>query len=126
MTTILVVEDDDAVREALSEVLSTAGYRVLTAVHGAEGVHLARKHRPDLIIMDLRMPIMGGWDAVRYVQTDPKTKGIPVWVVSAYQADDARHGEGPETTAGSLRSGRNVPPPSRTGVDHGLRNLLTF
>jgi two-component system, cell cycle response regulator DivK len=82
--TILVVEDDEEVLNIYREVLTARGYRVLTAVHGAEGVTMARRYRPDLMLMDIRMPVMSGWDAIRYVRADPYTSRIPIWALSAY------------------------------------------
>ncbi|MEX2374555.1 MAG: response regulator [Dehalococcoidia bacterium] len=90
--TILIVEDDSDAREIYAAALAAHGYRVVTAVHGAEGVHLARKNRPDLILMDLKMPIMDGLNALRYIKSDPAISHIPVWAISAYLSDD----EGPE------------------------------
>ena len=86
--TILLVEDDPDARAIYSEALANRGHRVLTAVHGAEGVHLARKHRPDLILMDIRMPLMDGWAAIEYVRSDPETAKIPIWAISAYPSEE--------------------------------------
>lgn len=83
--TILLVEDDSDTRMVYRDALGYAGYRVLTAVHGAEGVHLARRHRPDLILMDIRMPVMDGFTALRYIKTGDHTRAIPVWGITAAQ-----------------------------------------
>lgn len=82
--TVLVVEDDDASRAMYRDVLVEGGYRVLTATQGAEGVHLARRHHPDLILLDVRMPVMDGWAVARYLKSDPATLGIPVVALSAF------------------------------------------
>ena len=58
--TVLIVEDDEDTRTVYADALRERGYRVLTATQGAEGVHLARRHRPDLILLDIRMPVMDG------------------------------------------------------------------
>lgn len=83
-TTILLVDDDADAREIYSAALTNAGYPVITATHGAEGVHLARKVRPRLILMDLRMPLMDGRSSLRYIRSDPETRSIPVWALSAF------------------------------------------
>lgn len=82
--TVLVVEDDADARAIFCEAIEQRGYRVLAGVHGAEGVHLARRHRPDLILMDIRMPVMDGDLAVRYLKSDPMISRTPVWGISAY------------------------------------------
>lgn len=91
--TILVVEDDADSRAIYEEALTERGYRVLTALHGAEGVHLARRHRPDLILMDIRMPVMDGWQAIQYLKADPAISHIPIWGISAYLSDEELEGQ---------------------------------
>jgi CheY-like chemotaxis protein len=86
--TILVVEDDSDARTIYREALERRGFVVLTGKNGAEGVHLSRRHRPDLILMDLRMPIMDGWAAIRYLKSDTETSGIPIWAISAFLAEE--------------------------------------
>lgn len=81
---ILIVDDDPDARNIFSAALQEAGYRVVTAVNGAEAVHLARRYRPDLILMDIRMPVMDAWAALNYLRTDPKIGGRPIWAISAY------------------------------------------
>jgi len=80
--TVLVVEDDPHLRTVYRTVISRRGYDVLTATQGAEGVHLARRHHPDLILLDLRIPVMDGWGAAEYLRADPATVGIPLIAVS--------------------------------------------
>lgn len=86
--TILLVEDDLDTRIIYSDALGARGYRVLTASQGVEGVNLARSERPDLILMDIRMPLMDGWNAVRDLKSDPVTAGIPVWGISAHFGEE--------------------------------------
>ncbi len=86
--TVLIVEDDPDARSIYEEVLTERGYTVITALHGAEGVHLARRHRPDLIVMDIRMPVMDGWQAIQYLKADPAINHIPIWGISAYLSDE--------------------------------------
>ena len=68
--TILTVEDNDDLREAIAAALGNAGYRVLTAVNGAEGVALALKEHPDVILMDIMMPELNGHEAVQKIRED--------------------------------------------------------
>ena len=86
--TILIVEDDPDARDIYEEALKERGFDVLKALHGAEGVHLARRHRPDLILMDIRMPVMDGWQAIQYMKSDATTSHIPIWGISAYLSDE--------------------------------------
>jgi CheY-like chemotaxis protein len=86
--TVLIVEDDADARSIYEEALKERGYTVLTALHGAEGVHMARRHRPDLILMDIRMPVMDGWQAIQYLKSDPAISHIPIWGISAYLSDE--------------------------------------
>ena len=76
--TILVVDDEKKIRELLDLRLSAEGYTVIQAENGEEGVLQARKHHPDLILMDVMMPRMDGAEAVKEIQDDPSTKNIPV------------------------------------------------
>ena len=69
-----------------ADALRHRGYRVLIANQGAEGVHLARRHRPDLILLDIRMPVMDGWGAAEYLKADPQTRDVPICAISAYEA----------------------------------------
>lgn len=85
---VLIVEDDPDARAIYEEALTQRGYTVIHAMHGAEGVHLARRHRPDLILMDIRMPVMDGWQAIQYLKSDPAVSHIPIWGVSAYLSDE--------------------------------------
>lgn len=82
--TVLVIEDEEHMRIIFSKALSRRGYETLTAAQGAEGVHLARKNRPNLILMDIRMPVMDGWGALSYLKTYEETKHIPVCGVTAH------------------------------------------
>lgn len=70
--------------------LQASGYGVLGAGDGAEGVEMARRERPDLILMDLHLPRMSGWEALQALQTDPDTSAIPVIAVTAGDLDPAR------------------------------------
>src|SRR5512137_690369 len=84
---ILVVEDDRDMREALVEVLRLEGYEVEAAGNGADGLELARRHRPDVILLDLMMPIMSGWEFRAAQLKDARLAAVPVIVMSAYHND---------------------------------------
>lgn len=86
--TILIIEDDADTREIYRAALERRGYRVITATQGAEGVHLARRTSPDLILLDIRMPILNGWGAARYLKSDPETRNIPICAISAYDSEE--------------------------------------
>jgi CheY-like chemotaxis protein len=80
---VLLVDDDDDARELCGEYLTMAGYEVVQAVNGADGVAAAIGKRPDVILMDLDMPVMGGLEAIRRLKADPRTMALPVIVLSA-------------------------------------------
>ena len=84
MTTILLVEDNEPSRDALGRRLARRGYRVHAAADGREGVDLANALKPDLILMDLGLPIMDGWAATRQLKADAATRHIPIIVLSAH------------------------------------------
>ena len=82
--TILVVEDNEASREVLARRLERHGYCVLLAVDGRQAVAAARTRLPDLILMDLGLPVLDGWDATRQLKADARTRHIPIIVLSAH------------------------------------------
>ena len=84
MPTILLVEDNDLNREMLSRRLTRRGFTVLLAVDGQEGVNIARADRPELILMDMSLPIKDGWTAARELKADPDTRGIPILALTAH------------------------------------------
>jgi len=84
MATVLVVEDDDTNRELVTRFLMREGYRVLHAVNGRQGVDMALKERPDLILMDLSMPEMDGFEASRAIKTHPFGASIPIIAFTAH------------------------------------------
>ncbi len=89
VVTILVVEDNEASRDALSRRLERHGYRVLLAVDGLQAVSVARTSLPDLILMDLGLPVLDGWDATRQLKSDAATQHIPI-IVLERACDDQR------------------------------------
>jgi len=81
---ILVVEDNMDNYELVRFILERAGYDVFLAVNGRDGVDAARLQKPDMILMDLGMPEMDGWNATEKLKSDDSTKFIPVYALSAY------------------------------------------
>jgi CheY-like chemotaxis protein len=88
--TILVVEDNEASREVLARRLERHGYCVLLAVDGRQAVSAARTQLPDLILMDLGLPVLDGWDATRQLKADARTRHIPIIVLSAHAMTNDR------------------------------------
>jgi CheY-like chemotaxis protein len=91
MPKILIVEDDEMNRDMLSRRLVRRGYDVVMAVDGGEGVVKATTERPDLILMDMSLPEVDGWEATRQLKGSPDTRAIPVIALTAHaMADDER------------------------------------
>ena len=90
MTTILLVEDNEPSRDALGRRLQRRGYQVVPAVDGAQAVAFARQSSPDLILMDLGLPVIDGWEATRQLKGDAVTRHIPIIVLSAHAMTDDR------------------------------------
>ena len=84
MRKILIVEDDDASRKMLAKRLKTVGYKLMTAVNGKQGVKKAVMEQPELIIMDMAMPVMDGWEATKLLKAYPETKDIPILALTAF------------------------------------------
>jgi two-component system, cell cycle response regulator DivK len=84
MAKILLVEDNEMNRDMLSRRLLRNGFEVVIAVDGRKGVEMATSEKPDLILMDMSLPVMDGWDATRHVKADPATKSIPVIALTAH------------------------------------------
>jgi two-component system cell cycle response regulator DivK len=81
---ILVVEDTEDNRQILRDLLGMAGYDMVEAHDGAEGVAKAAEHKPDLILMDIQMPVMDGYEATRRIKANPELKAIPIVAVTSY------------------------------------------
>ncbi len=81
---ILVVEDQDDNRRIVHDLLTSAGYEILEALTGDEGVAMAEKHVPDLIIMDIQLPGIDGYEATRQIKAKPGISKIPVIAVTSY------------------------------------------
>ncbi len=91
MRTILIVEDNEPSRDALARRLERRNFRVLHAVDGRQGVTVAMAEKPDLILMDLGLPNVDGWDATAQLKRDPETEHIPIIVLSAHAMPNHRH-----------------------------------
>ena len=90
MSTILLVEDDAMNRDMIVRYLTREGYDVISAADGANGVLLARKARPNLILMDMGLPILNGWQATHRLKTEPETRSIPVIALTAFAMPEDR------------------------------------
>jgi two-component system cell cycle response regulator DivK len=84
MQTILLVEDNEMNRDMLSRRLERKGFRVITAEDGRQGVDLAIQEHPDIILMDMSLPVLDGWGATRLLKSTPETKTIPVIALTAH------------------------------------------
>lgn len=81
---ILVVEDYEDNRELYATYLSLQGFEVLTAENGAQALECVRESSPDVILMDLSLPVLSGWDAIRELKTDPHTRDIPILALTGH------------------------------------------
>jgi CheY-like chemotaxis protein len=84
MPTVLLVEDNEMNRDMLTRRLERKGYRVITAQDGAEGCYLARSKGPDIILMDISLPIMNGWEATQKLKSEEATRHIPIIILTAH------------------------------------------
>jgi|SRR5688572_7630732 two-component system, cell cycle response regulator DivK len=93
--TVLLVEDNEDNRIIYSSFLRYAGYQVAEAITGPEGIERARELSPDLILMDISIPLIDGWEATRILKADPATSSIPIVAVTAHAlaADRAKAAE---------------------------------
>ncbi len=89
---ILVIEDNEENRRILRYLLQSAGYELIEAVTGEEGVTLAETQRPDLILMDIQLPGLDGYEATRRIKSNPALRAIPIIVVTSYalSGDDVK------------------------------------
>lgn len=90
MPKLLLVEDNEMNRDMLSRRLLRKGFEVVMALDGAEGVAMAHAENPDLILMDMSLPILSGWDATRSLKSDPGTRAIPVIALTAHAMESDR------------------------------------
>ena len=90
MAKILIVEDNEMNRDMLSRRLERRGFAIVMAVDGQQGVDMARSERPDLILMDMSLPVMDGWTATRTIKDDAELKAIPVIALTAHAMEGDR------------------------------------
>jgi two-component system, cell cycle response regulator DivK len=81
---ILIVEDTEDNRKIIRDLLTAAGYELLEAPDGSEGVELAEKERPDLVLMDIQMPVVDGYEATRRIRAIPELAKMPIIAVTSY------------------------------------------
>ena len=84
MPRILLVEDNEMNRDMLSRRLERRGFEVVIATDGAEGVAKSKSDHPDLVLMDMSLPVMNGWEATRAIKADPATASLPVIALTAH------------------------------------------
>ena len=84
MARVLLVEDNEMNRDMLSRRLARRGYEVLIAEDGEKGVAMAAAERPDIVLMDMSLPVVDGWEATRRLKADPATSAIPVIALTAH------------------------------------------
>jgi two-component system cell cycle response regulator DivK len=90
MAKILIVEDNEMNRDMLSRRLARQGFEIALALDGRHGVEMATSEKPDLILMDMSLPIINGWEATEKVKSNPETKGIPVIALTAHAMAEDR------------------------------------
>ena len=90
MARILLVEDNEMNRDMLSRRLTRRGYDIVLAVDGAEGLATAQAQKPDLILMDMSLPVMDGWEATRRLKGNPATRAIPIIGLTAHSMSGDR------------------------------------
>jgi two-component system cell cycle response regulator DivK len=90
MTTILIVEDETSIRDLIERRLLIEKYQVITASDGARAIALARSEQPALILMDMGLPILNGWQATHRLKTKPETLTIPIIALTAYAMPEDR------------------------------------
>ncbi len=90
MPKILLVEDNEMNRDMLSRRLQRKGYEIVLAVDGQKGVEMAQAHAPDLVLMDMSLPVLDGWEATRRLKADAATQHIPVIGLTAHAMSSDR------------------------------------
>ncbi|MFY2561105.1 response regulator [Corallococcus terminator] len=128
MKRLLIVDDELAIVEALQDILSVEGYGILTAFNGAEGLQRMAEVRPDLVLLDLMMPVMDGREMLRRMRDDPALRTIPVVVMSAGRISEEERRSSARflakpfeldlllETIAELLGGPNGPTPGSTGT----------
>ncbi len=91
MKKILIIEDDDIIRDNISDALSLYKYQIYTAVNGREGLHLAIQINPDLILCDIKIPLLNGYEVLEAIKNDENTSQIPFIFISAKSNQEDIH-----------------------------------
>lgn len=84
MSKILLIEDNEMNRDMLSRRLERKGHEVLIAIDGLQGIELAQSHKPDIILMDMSLPVLDGWEATQQLKAAPQTSAIPIIALTAH------------------------------------------
>ncbi len=90
MPTILLVEDNEMNRDMLSRRITRRGYEVITAVDGAQAIEMTKNQFPDIILMDMSLPVLDGWEATRQIKADPTIQAIPIIALTAHAMEGDR------------------------------------
>jgi two-component system, cell cycle response regulator DivK len=90
MASILVVEDTADILDILTRQLRYAGHDVISAMNGIEGIACARAHMPDLIVMDLVLPVLNGWEAIKQLKADARCADLPILAISAHALTETK------------------------------------
>jgi response regulator RpfG family c-di-GMP phosphodiesterase len=118
---ILVVEDQEDNRQILRDLLLSSGYEILEAGDGLQAIEQAAKHRPDLILMDIQLPVLDGYESTRRIKADPDLNMIPI--IRDFPCTERRRGEG---ACGRLRCvcGKALQPARATGKDARILMMM--
>ena len=119
MKRVLLVEDDPQTREIYGEILEYAGFAVSVAVDGEEALGLARSEIPALVLMDIHLPRLSGWDALQALKDDPRTRHIPVVAITADGGTDSV-----ERAATSAFESYHIKPVSPSDLLAEVRRLI--
>jgi len=84
MALVLIAEDEPQNRKLFRDILNRFGYQTVEAVNGRQAVEMARAHKPGLILMDIQMPVMDGWEAIKAIREDEATREIPALALTAF------------------------------------------
>jgi DNA-binding response OmpR family regulator len=93
MAKVLVVDDEEHILMILKDSLEFSGFTIVTATNGEEALEVVAKENPELVVLDIGMPKLDGWEVCRRLKGDPKTKALPIIILTAYaQTSDQRKG----------------------------------
>ncbi len=118
---VLVVDDEKAVRETLAYSLENAGYNVLKAVNGEEAITIAQNRQPDIILLDVKMPGLTGFETARILRTDEKTKSIPILFLTGEAKDVASMETGFEIGADDYLTKAQSTKEIMLRIEHAIR-----